>query len=100
MQELFYVLCVVLAVGIVLTIMAVRTGAILAWLEKALTIGSTALILFTMCFVTLEIVLRHWFNSPILRLQKNGCILYSVAKCPRGHDVNRRQSTRRCEEQS
>jgi TRAP-type mannitol/chloroaromatic compound transport system permease small subunit len=64
-QELFYVLCVVLAVGIVLTIMAVRTGAILAWLEKALTIGSTALILFTMCFVTLEIVLRHWFNSPI-----------------------------------
>ena len=65
MQELLYVLGVVLIVGIVLTITAVRAGAILAWVEKALTIGSTALILFTMCFVAAEIVLRHWFNSPI-----------------------------------
>jgi TRAP-type C4-dicarboxylate transport system permease small subunit len=64
-QELLYVLGVVLVVGIVITITAVRAGAILAWVEKALTIGSTALILFTMCFVALEIIMRHWFNAPI-----------------------------------
>ena len=65
MQELLYVLGVVLIVGIVLTITAVRTGAIVATVERTLTIGSTALILFTMVFVALEIVMRHWFNSPI-----------------------------------
>lgn len=65
MQELLYVLGAVLVAGIVITITAVRSGAILGTVERALTKGSTALILFTMCFVSAEIVLRHFFNSPI-----------------------------------
>ncbi|MBL4719910.1 MAG: TRAP transporter small permease [Alphaproteobacteria bacterium] len=65
MQELLYVLGAVLVVGIVVTITAVRAGAILGTVERALTVGSTVLILSTMVFVTAEIVMRHFFNSPI-----------------------------------
>jgi TRAP-type C4-dicarboxylate transport system permease small subunit len=64
-QELLYVFGAVLVVGIVITITAVRAGAILGTVERALTVGSTALILITMVFVTAEIVMRHFFNAPI-----------------------------------
>jgi TRAP-type C4-dicarboxylate transport system permease small subunit len=64
-QELLYVLGVDLVVAIIVSIVAARAGLVLAKIERALTIGSTALIIITMCFITAEVFMRYVMNSPI-----------------------------------
>ena len=65
MQEFLYVCGAILLAGIVLTVLAVRIGAVLAKLEHLLTYVATGIILFVMVFICAEVIMRYGFNSPI-----------------------------------
>jgi C4-dicarboxylate transporter DctQ subunit len=65
LQELLYVLGADLVIGILVTIAAAKSGFVLAKIERALTLGSTLLILVTMAFVSLEVFMRYIMNAPI-----------------------------------
>lgn len=65
MHELLYIIGVAVVVGIVLTVLAIRAGALLAKIEHYLTYAATAVILGVMVFICAEVVMRYVFNSPI-----------------------------------
>lgn len=65
MQELLYIIGVVVVAAIVLTIVAAKAGAVLAVIEHWLTYLATALILGVMVWICSEVVMRYGFNSPL-----------------------------------
>ena len=65
MQELLYILGVVIVGAVVLTFTAVRAGALLARIEHYLTYAATAVILGVMVFICAEVTMRYGFNAPI-----------------------------------
>ena len=65
MQELLLIFCIVLAVGTVVTVLAVKAAALLFLIERYLTYASAAVIIGVMCFVGTEVFMRYVLNSPI-----------------------------------
>jgi len=65
MQELLYIVIIVVVAGIALALLATKAGFLLAKIEHYLTYAATALIIFVMLFVCAEVVMRYAFNSPI-----------------------------------
>lgn len=65
MQELLYIIGVVVVAAIVLTIVAAKAGAILAVIEHWLTYAATAIILIVMVWICAEVVMRYVFNAPL-----------------------------------
>ena len=65
MQELLLIFCIVLAVGTVVTVLAVKAAALLFLIERYLTYVSAAVIIGVMCFVGTEVFMRYVLNSPI-----------------------------------
>lgn len=63
--ELVYVTGTVVVAAGLLTLVAIKAGAVLAKLERWFTMGSTGIILFIMAFVCVEVTARYLFNSPI-----------------------------------
>ncbi|MBU56566.1 MAG: hypothetical protein CL392_08565, partial [Acidiferrobacteraceae bacterium] len=65
MQELLLIFCIILAVGAVITALAVKAAALLFLIERYLTYASAAIIIGVMCFVGAEVFMRYVLNSPI-----------------------------------
>ena len=65
MQELLYIIGVVLVAAIVLTFVAAWAGAVLAKIEHLLTYAATAIILGAMVYICAEVIMRYGFNSPL-----------------------------------
>ena len=65
MLELLYTAIVVVVVGIVLTILAIKAGFLLARVEHYLTYAATAFIIGVMLYICAEVVMRYLFNSPL-----------------------------------
>ncbi len=65
MDELLYVVIVIVVAAGVITPVAARLDLAYRRIEKALTYISIAIMLFVMCFVFSEVVMRYVFNSPI-----------------------------------
>lgn len=65
MQELLYIIGVVVVAAIGLTIVAAKAGAVVAVIEHWLTYAATALILAVMVWICAEVVMRYGFNSPL-----------------------------------
>ena len=63
--ELLYVTGTVVILAGLLSIVAVKAGAVMAKIERWFTMGSTGVILFIMAFVCAEVMMRYVFNSPI-----------------------------------
>lgn len=55
----------VVVLAFLISLVAVKAGAVLAKLERWMTIGATGVILFIMAFVCIEVTARYVFNSPI-----------------------------------
>lgn len=65
MKEFLLVLGSTLAVAGALALVATWLEPVLRFVENALTFLSTALIIFVMCYVCAEVVMRYGFDSPI-----------------------------------
>jgi len=65
LHELLLIFCIILAVGAVITALAVKAAALLFLIERYLTYASAAIIIGVMCFVGAEVFMRYALNSPI-----------------------------------
>jgi TRAP-type C4-dicarboxylate transport system permease small subunit len=65
MQQFLIICAVLLVAAVVLLPVARGLEPLLSRVERALTVVSTAIIIFVMGFVCLEVLMRYVFNSPI-----------------------------------
>lgn len=65
MDELLYVVIVIVVAAGVITPVAARLDLAYRRIEKGLTFISIAIMLFVMCFVFAEVIMRYAFNSPM-----------------------------------
>ena len=65
MHELIFLVIIVAAVMALVTVATRVIRAALRWLEYALLAGSIAVTLFVMLFISTDVMMRYFFNSPI-----------------------------------